>query len=345
MKSESRIYLLDNFKLLLIYLVVFGHLLELFIGFSDIKIIYLIIYSFHMPAFVFISGYLYKAKKTSIQKIFVKYIVFQLIYILFAIIVLKENFAFKEIIFKPYWIMWYLFSLGVWNIIMKILKPSSKKSYLIILAISLIISLLIGFVDKIGYDFSLSRIIVFFPYFVLGTFIRNYYDIEKIKSNSKGKVKNCKDYKSNIYSVIPFILCTISVIAIIFSSKGISSSSFYGSLPYNLSGTNIIFRLCSYIIGISFICFFIRIIPNKEYKFTIIGQKTESIYLLHGFMILVIKMYINKYFVSEQCCGVVLIILSMLTAVIIVYSIGTLQKEMDIKLRKSLNMEDKNAKE
>ena len=44
---------MDNIKFFLIFCVVFGHMLEL----VDTGVWYKIIYSFHMPAFIFVSGY------------------------------------------------------------------------------------------------------------------------------------------------------------------------------------------------------------------------------------------------------------------------------------------------
>lgn len=54
--SPSRSGLFDNIKCLLIFLVVFGHMLEPQTG-GGVNFIYLNIYSFHMPAFIFVSGW------------------------------------------------------------------------------------------------------------------------------------------------------------------------------------------------------------------------------------------------------------------------------------------------
>lgn len=58
---KERNYLFDNLKFLLIVLVVFGHSLEEISLAQDYAIIRAWIYSFHMPAFVFISGYFSKS--------------------------------------------------------------------------------------------------------------------------------------------------------------------------------------------------------------------------------------------------------------------------------------------
>ena len=53
---SERNYKMDNMKALMIYLVVFGHMLECFNG-TIRWWIYLTIYSFHMPVFAYITGY------------------------------------------------------------------------------------------------------------------------------------------------------------------------------------------------------------------------------------------------------------------------------------------------
>lgn len=60
--EKERDYLFDNIKGLLIFLVVFGHLISYssFKKIHSIDFIYLSIYIFHMPIFVFISGYFSK---------------------------------------------------------------------------------------------------------------------------------------------------------------------------------------------------------------------------------------------------------------------------------------------
>ena len=98
----------DNVRAVLILLVVFGHMLELCQG--DLpKLVYQAIYIFHMPVFIFVTGYFAKFKPRAILILAASYVVFQTLYVLFDWGVLHG--ASGELSLQyltPYWIMWYL---------------------------------------------------------------------------------------------------------------------------------------------------------------------------------------------------------------------------------------------
>ena len=84
--GKCRDYLFDNCKAFLILLVVMGHFMEP--SYQDNSLLYVLkwfIVSFHMPAFLFITGFFSKRKKamgTLIQKFLVPYVIFQTLYYL-----------------------------------------------------------------------------------------------------------------------------------------------------------------------------------------------------------------------------------------------------------------------
>ncbi|MEM5595768.1 acyltransferase family protein [Niallia circulans] len=58
---KQRDYYFDNAKFILIFFVVFGHFIQSFINDNqNIYTLYKVIYTFHMPAFILISGFLPK---------------------------------------------------------------------------------------------------------------------------------------------------------------------------------------------------------------------------------------------------------------------------------------------
>ena len=80
---------LDNVKVVLLFLVVFAHILERFLEVKLYNSLYVIIYSFHMPLFIFISGYLSKntdrCRQNAFSDFFIPYIIFNTIYFSFLI--------------------------------------------------------------------------------------------------------------------------------------------------------------------------------------------------------------------------------------------------------------------
>lgn len=105
-----------------------------------------------------------------------------------------------------------------WNLIIKFLNKILVNNYLYILIISITISLFAGFCNEIGYVLSASRIITFFPYFLLG-YINKNININSFKINK---------YKNWIIS----ILSTITTIYFIIINNSIKPYWLYGSYSY-----------------------------------------------------------------------------------------------------------------
>lgn len=91
----ERIYKFDNLKAVLIFLVVFGHFLELVEGH---ELLYLVIYSFHMPLFMFLSGYFARFdKKKILEQLIYPYVMFQILYTCYSHLC---RFSFQDIIWQ-----------------------------------------------------------------------------------------------------------------------------------------------------------------------------------------------------------------------------------------------------
>ncbi len=100
-----------NLKALLIFLVVYGHLIETRLYDSSLLMwLYRMIYAVHMPLFAFLSGMFLKEAKACMAQMkstLCSYIVFQLLYLAAAR-------RLGECFFIPYWHLWYLLSLSCW---------------------------------------------------------------------------------------------------------------------------------------------------------------------------------------------------------------------------------------
>src|SRR5699024_12235808 len=107
----------DNAKLLLIFLVVFGHATQPFISESNsISTLYTWIYTFHMPAFIFLAGFFAKGSGTFeyignlAKKLLIPYLIFQTLYTGYYFWIGKNNWL-TEHIFYTHWSLCLLVSL------------------------------------------------------------------------------------------------------------------------------------------------------------------------------------------------------------------------------------------
>ena len=90
---KQRLYRFDNIKFILIFLVVFGHMLEFTPGYTNTHDIYRIIYSFHMPVFIFVSGYFARFSPRKILTTYIwPYILLQTLYLAMVYYYLDPSF-------------------------------------------------------------------------------------------------------------------------------------------------------------------------------------------------------------------------------------------------------------
>jgi len=276
---KQRSYYFDNGKFLLIFLVVLGHSITTFKDDQTFNAIYNTIYTFHMPAFILISGYFAKGlfEKEYIQKLVKKlllpYAIFQIIYSIIYYYQMDEA-TFVIDLFTPQWTLWYLLSLFSMYVLLP-LFTKMKKSWSLFIAVA--ISLIVGYVDVIGEFLSLSRTLFFFPYFLLGYYLKKEHFI-KISS------------RRNIF---PALLIMIGTFAYFYFNRSFDHLWLFGSDPYaNMDAVlslDFLQRLSVYFVGLLMVFSLLALIPKKQYWFTNMGKYTLYVYLLHGFAIKIFR--------------------------------------------------------
>lgn len=267
---KQRDYLFDNYKVLLIFLVVVGHL----IGPSRNENSFLLnlkwlIVSFHMPAFIFISGYFSKkgcSFLACVKKLAVPYVVYQILYHLLYTAILKKPVTFE--LLYPNFSLWYLLALFIW----KWITPYVRKipGHLIL---SIAAGLLIGCSGMDDNYISIPRILVFYPYFLMGV----HFNRESLKKFQTGKWKLAAVL--SIAAVFLFILYGPL-------KQMYSMTIFYGRYNYKFLNQGILdgifCRIMCYFIG-TFLTFSLLVLMSeKKFAFSYIGTRTMSIYLFHG---------------------------------------------------------------
>ncbi|WP_111931727.1 acyltransferase family protein [Clostridium tertium] len=281
-KLKKRYYLLDNLKVILIFFVVFGHVIEYYINDNSILMtLYIFIYIFHMPLFIFISGYLsknfYKMKRKAIRNLLIPYIIFNMIW--YTAVYIGTRRAMFSVLY-PGWTLWYLLSLFFWRITLKYLIKFKH-----ILLLSFIAGVLVGLIPSIGSILSISRTIVFLPFFLLGYYATEEH-LEKIKS-----------FKSEyaITGILVFLLVAIYIVKNdLFNYKFLYNSYSYNALEVSLfEGT--IFRIFLYFGAIIFSICVINLVPRKEQFFSKIGKATMNIYVFHIYLVMLVYFFIPKW--------------------------------------------------
>ncbi|GEN57055.1 putative membrane-bound acyltransferase YkrP [Halolactibacillus alkaliphilus] len=264
----KREYFFDNARVILIFLVVFGHVIQSSTGDSKVMMaLYQSIYLFHMPAMIFVSGYFAKGiwdKRyiiNLIKKIIFPYIVFQLLYNMYN---LYSGDAIKSV-FEPNWSLWFLLSLFSWHMLLIFVKKLPAKIGMI-LAVG--VGLGVGYIDQIGHVYSLSRTCVFFPFFLLGYHMDKAWLFHFMDKLSVKKASVC-----------------IGVVVMLHVRLDYPVSLLFGSSSYQdlgYLGEGFVYRLLSYLGAVLLTYLFFVIVPRREVTYSKIGEQTLYVYLLHG---------------------------------------------------------------
>ena len=280
---HQRVESIDNIKGLLIILVVFGHLLEPIAGHGIYHKIYNFIYVFHMPAFILIAGmfstleYDKSAQFKIIKNILIPFIFFSIVYELVNYKLYGTLSSYIKM-GKPYWILWFLLSLFYWRILSPILF---RFRYPIVLTI--ILSLYFSTISYNGGFLSVSRTLVFFPFFLIGL-IYNKKLIHLIVSD-----KNIFLYAA---SIIFFVL--LSLYAHKFNKELLYASSSFPSIGLS-SEQGIQSRLILYCLSFLSIIF-LFILASRIKGLSNIGKNSLMIYLWHG---VILKLFLWKFFTEH----------------------------------------------
>lgn len=281
--TEYKDIKLSNIKGVLIFLVVFGHVIENYK--SEMNELFLFIYAFHMPLFIVISGYF--SKRSNLKKIInflLLYSIFQLMYMMVYFIGgIPSSFD------VPVFHLWYIISMIFWYCIaLTISKMNLKKISKIIVFFVLTF---IAFISRwyandiestirefyssfYTYTLSYQRTITFLPFFLIGYFL----DSEKMK-NIYGRL--------NIKISIMLLLITACFTFIYAHKYPITEAIFRGSFGKNdilLNGSFLeyIIQIFLHYLLSAWLCYLIlNIVQDKKNIFTKLGDNSLTIFLFH----------------------------------------------------------------
>lgn len=269
----------DNAKAILIYLVVLGHLMSGYLNDNRyLDTLYVVIYLFHMPAFILISGHFSRTikNKEDVKKIgktlLLPYIIFQIVYTFYYKNVFGDRIQFA--LFEPRYALWFLLSMVMWKVMLW-----AFSCHRVMIVVSIVLSLLVGYISEINEWLSLSRTFFFFPFFLIG-----YY----VDRENFAKMKN--KWNVRVASIFGGVL----VFFVYVYGDVRWKEWFFGRLPYEeinyeILDSAVLSRVMIYALMIVSTYIFLSLVPEKTQWYTHIGRKTFCIYLLHLFLIRAFK--------------------------------------------------------
>lgn len=287
-ESTKRIALWDNVKIFLIVAVIMGHSLGYFISeHMGCKGVYIFIYSFHMPAFIFVSGLF--SKRTVNQNSIEKITPYILIYLFIKLISYFVNYinSGKYVsvnLLSESGMSWFCLSVFFMHLITMYTKKY-RKGY--ILGISIVFSCLVGYCSG-DADFLVGlRTVTFYPFFYLG-YILEPDSIEQWLSDIKIRIIGGVVLVFALFIFVRYNARFDSVYDLF------TGRHFYSDLPqYQILGG--VFRLGTLMVSLAIIFMLISVMPRKRLIFSWVGQRTLPIYVFHGVCVFLIYNKLGMY--------------------------------------------------
>ncbi len=313
--KKERVHFVDNAKFMLIFLVVLAH------GISPLKkhhdsvyAIWYTINAFHMPCFIFLSGFFAKKyivkKQFNIQKPFYYFMLYffcQISVWCFEYFVLKDHTISKSFVAARS-SLWYLQCLIIWHVMLPFLERIKPK-YMI--PLSFVIAIIMGYDSNLPGAFSSSRVLVHLPFFLLGY----YCSMDMLKKLVDGWWKK-------VVAVLAFVALFVVVLYHrgVIPERIIVASYQYKNVTSNFYSFEMMWfaRILFYITAIVLSIGFLVLTPKKQTFFTKLGSRTLQVYILHRFLYLAELEYNwASYFDSKIGFLVLLVIL---TAIVFILS-------------------------
>ncbi|KAF1290909.1 hypothetical protein BAU14_08075 [Enterococcus sp. CU9D] len=272
-QTNPRDHSFDNIRAVLIFLVIFGHALEYFRLTDHVaEFIYVFIYFFHMPVFIFISGYfsknLQRGRETAVRNFLLPYLLLNL---LLSLIMLALGKIDEILILNPGWTLWYLYCMFIW----RLLLPDLVKVRHILIA-SFVVAIFSGFLTEFGTYMAMARTLGFLPFFLAGYFCRPEH-IARIR-------------RFPYRRLLSLLIAAVGLLtASLWLAADLPPEILWGDRAYDLIGIplwqNLLADIYLYALSFAFIFVFITLAKNRHRFYTIWGQNTLAIYLLHVYLV------------------------------------------------------------
>lgn len=274
-RPPTRDAFFDNARFVMLALVFIGHAIEPWQGPDrPMRALYLSLYAFHMPAFVWLAGRFASAELTRtravrvVERILLPLLIFQVLYAVFHHWA-NGTPAVEIGLVRPYWILWFLMSLLTWRLLMPVFAVLPTP-----VAVAVVVALTAGLTPSIDYDFSLSRTAVFLPFFLLGWRTR----------------KQDFAWLSTPWARWASVVVLLGLVAAAWRlAPQVSERWLYASVGYASLGvgpwTGMAVRLGLLVVATVAGAAVLAWVPRRRLAWSALGSRTLQAFLLHGFLV------------------------------------------------------------
>lgn len=262
----------DNGKMLLVTLVVVGHSWSTLLPADAVGHPYDFLYTWHIPAFVFVTGYLSRTFTYTrarmwqlVRTVAVPYVVFECAMALFRLYVGGEQL--DDLFRDPHWPMWYLAALFFWRLMTPVFRPMRGG-----LLVAIVLSLLAG--RYAGHTLDMARVFGLLPFFVMG-----------LKATPE-RLAVLRRRPAQVAAVCAFVGIWV---ATYWTDAWAGTDWLFYSYRYDELGADgagaFLSRAVVLLLGTLGAWAFFALVPRTGGWFTRMGASTLVVYLFHGFLV------------------------------------------------------------
>ena len=278
--EKGRDYFFDNAKFILIMFVVIAHFVSPLKTDQDkVMTVWIVINAFHMPAFIFISGYFAKSYITKDRQIRVNKLVTYVMYYVFAQIGLSlyeyyilDRYQIETSMFAPRSSLWYLLCLIWWFVLLPYITRLKTP---VVIGMAFLFGLLIGYDSAVSNYLAWSRVFSFFPFFIVGYYFKKEWLFK---------------FRNICTQIAAAIVLVIAVIWTYYNLDDIPRRIITGE--YNYEDAHLKYflhfpfmnRLIFYIVAFILVYAVLLLVPRGKAFFTKLGSRTLQVYILHRFL-------------------------------------------------------------
>ncbi|MFC1400459.1 MULTISPECIES: acyltransferase family protein [Streptacidiphilus] len=266
----------DNAKLLVIVLVVLGHAWEPLVGLPGerpLRAAYLLVYLFHMPVFVLVSGWFsqsFRGEPRQLRRlltgVLAPFLLWNTLLTLWVQWLAGTRLALAPL--TPTWVLWFLMSLFLWRITAPLWRLVRWP-----VPVALAVFLLSG-AFTFGPMLSLARTLEFLPYFVIGLCLRREH-LDRLLA-----LRHVRLYAAAAFAAVAALAWAAAPSTDVnWLYRSGSSGSLHVSYARWLAESSVVFLL-----GLLLTAAFLALVPRRATWFSGLGAGTMYAFLLHPFL-------------------------------------------------------------